>query len=232
MVNLQPQSTTERQAPDLLDEEDERERVLLVVVRGPNGTSGTWGAETKSDSADRGTRGSESKPDSVDDGIRGSETKNDTDGLISYAMPVSSVREVIRARAVTRVPGSPRVMSGLVNVRGMVVTVLDLTACLYEDSELSPVEPRVVYAEGVTEARTQKVGSIVLLEHGGRLIGLAVHGVRDVRPLDDAGLVSEHSVLAEGDGIKRGLTSAGGEVVTLLDVAALLSRHLISSGET
>jgi purine-binding chemotaxis protein CheW len=220
MVNLQPQSTTERQAPDLLDEEDERERVLLVVVRGPNGAEGA------------GTRAAETKSDSADDGTRGSETKNDTDGLISYAMPVSSVREVIRARAVTRVPGSPRVMSGLVNVRGMVVTVLDLAACLYENGEIASVVRQEVYAEGVTQARTQKVGSIVLLEHGGRLIGLAVHGVRDVRPLDDAGLVSEHSVLAEGDGFKRGLASAGGEVVTLLDVAALLSRHLISSGET
>lgn len=201
MANLQPQSTTDRYAPDLLDEEDERERVLLVVVRGPNG-------------------------------IRRSETNIDMGGLISFAMPVSAVREVIRARAVTRVPGAPRVMSGLVNVRGMVVTVLDLAACLYEESEIARVVPEEANAEGVTQARTQKPGSIVLLEHGGRLVGLAVHGVRDVRPLDDAGLVSEYSLLAEGDGIKRGLTSAGGEVVTLLDVAALLSRHLISSGET
>lgn len=201
MANLQPQSTTDRYAPDLLDEEDERERVLLVVVRGPNG-------------------------------IRRSETNIDAGGLISFAMPVSAVREVIRARAVTRVPGAPRVMSGLVNVRGMVVTVLDLAACLYEESEIARVVPEEANAEGVTQARTQKPGSIVLLEHGGRLVGLAVHGVRDVRPLDDAGLVSEYSLLAEGDGIKRGLTSAGGEVVTLLDVAALLSRHLISSGET
>ena len=223
MVNPQPQSTTERYAPDLLDEEDERERVLLVVVRGRCSDRALRSMGTDPD------RGMGTDPDRS----LGSESpKNGTDELSTYAMNVSAVREVIRARAVTRVPGTPRVMSGLVNVRGMVVTVLDLAQCLAEDDANAKNGDRAPIADGVTEPRAQNAGSIVLLEHGGRLVGLAVDGVRDVRPLDDAGLVAERSILAESAGIKRGLASAGGEVVTLLDVAALLSRYLISSGET
>jgi len=195
MANLQPQLTTDRNAPVLLDEEDERERVLLVVVRG---------------SGDVKVPGSLTGPDFK---VPGSST-----GAMSYAMSVSLVREVIGARAVTRVPGTPPVMRGLVNVRGMVVTVLDLATALGSRHE--------------TGTRTQMPGSIVLLEHGGRMVGLAVDSVRDVRPLDDVGLAEDGNAFRDEDVFVRGLASAGGELVTLLDVAALLARHLISSGET
>ncbi|MBC8088973.1 MAG: chemotaxis protein CheW [Phycisphaerae bacterium] len=181
MVNLQPQSTTERNSHILLDEEDERERVLLVgVVSGP-------------------------------------------DQIAPYALSVKHVREVLRNRQTTRVPGTPNVMRGLVNVRGMVVTILDLATCLGHSTPPAPA-----YAEAVTGPRAQTTGSIVLLEHGSRLIGLAVDDVREVRPLDDGAVVGESRTDGERRGFVRGLVSAGGEVVTLLDVAALISRHLIS----
>ena len=202
MANLQPQLTTNQNARVLLDEEDERERVLLVVV---------GGAPTKETSIE---------------GIKGTGTLIEIKGTgtlienvtTSYAMNVSLVREVIRARAVTRVPGTPAVMCGLVNVRGMVVTVLDLATALGSTRGAAP--------------RTQMPGSIVLLEHSGRLVGLAVDSVRDVRPLDDVGLAEDGNAFRDENAFVRGLASAGGELVTLLDVAALLSRHLISSGET
>ena len=228
MANLHPTPTTERNAPDPLDEEDERERVLLVEVQGVRDSF-------KASGTDMHLAGRSSQIAGAHMAL--SDESNDAGGLRTYAMNVRDVREVIRARAVTRVPVTPRHMSGLVNVRGQVVTVLDLARCL----ELAAGEPAgrgdVPIADSVTEPSAQTAGSIVLLEHGGRLVGLVVHGVRDVRPLDDAGMASEHSVLAatlvaESAGIKKGLASAGGEVVTLLDVAALLSRHLISSGET
>ncbi|MEP6835842.1 MAG: chemotaxis protein CheW [Gemmatimonas sp.] len=193
MANLQPPVPTDRNAHVLVEEEDERERVLLVVARGRDGLE-----------------------------------------MMSYAMNVSLVREVIGARAVTRVPGTPAVMRGLVNVRGMVVTVLDLARCL---GQADPPSHDITPAKGPssgheTATRAQMPGSIVLLEQSGRLVGLAVDSVRDVRPLDDVGLVREGSAFRDEDVFVRGLASAGGELVTLLDVAALLARHLISSGET
>ena len=202
MVNLQPQLTTDRNAPVLFDEDDERDRVLLVVVRSGdgaliNGTSPLVG----------GIKGTGP--------LTGDGTRMST---MSYAMNVSAVREVIGARSVTRVPGTPPVMRGLVNVRGMVVTVLDLATALGSSHETLP--------------RTQMPGSIVLLEHSGRLVGLAVDGVRDVRPLDDVGLAEAGNAFRDDRAFVRGLVSAGGELVTLLDVAALLARYLISSGET
>jgi purine-binding chemotaxis protein CheW len=133
------------------------------------------------------------------------------------------VREVIRNRTTTRVPGAPNVLRGLVNVRGMVVTVLDLATCLAPQPDHFAPD-----AGTVTGPRAQTQGSIVLLEHGSRLVGLAVDSVREVRSLDDGGFVGQPGAEELRQGFVRGLASAGGEVVTVLDVAALISRHLIS----
>jgi chemotaxis signal transduction protein len=183
MINLQPRTTTDAigaATHGLLDEEDERERVLLVELRlnGP-------------------------RPEE-------SGAHSEIDRYLSLALPVSQVREVVRARTVTRVPGAPPAMRGLVNVRGMVVTVLDLAVCLGQavsqrvdiaprsGADSNSGEPDNGRSRHETEPRTQMAGSIVLLEHGGRLVGVTVDHVRDVRPLDDAGLVEDAGAFVQG----------------------------------
>ncbi len=81
---------------------------------------------------------------------------------VLYGIPLGQVREVLRAAGLHPVPGSPRVQSGIVNVRGAIVTVLDLLALL-------------------TGRRAESPASIVLLEDGTRIIGLTVDSVHDVR---------------------------------------------------
>lgn len=46
----------------------------------------------------------------------------------SYAVPLDRVREVVRAVAITRLPGAPRVVAGVINVRGRAMPVYDLGA--------------------------------------------------------------------------------------------------------
>ena len=117
----------------------------------------------------------------------------------TYGIPVAQVREVIRLGVITRVPGAPRSVVGIVNVRGAVVTVLDLSRLL-------------------TRERAVTVGSIVLVEHGSRLVGLAVQTVRDVRAAHGAGEIASSE-------------PTEGEVVEPLDAAALCARYLLSSEE-
>jgi len=157
------------------------------------------------------------------------------------ALPVEMVREVIRPRAMTRIPGAPEVVRGLVNVRGMVVTVLDLAEVLRLDG-MDPA--RTVTVDATTERSRRAVvpSSIVLLEHGGRAVGVAVDAVHDVRPLDaaptnaarDDSTSAERSAasgITSGSRIACGLASAGGDIVTLLDLHALLARVMLSSEE-
>lgn len=45
-----------------------------------------------------------------------------------YGLPLAAVLEVVRAVAITPLPGVPPVVEGAINVRGRVVPVLDLRA--------------------------------------------------------------------------------------------------------
>ncbi len=106
-------------------------------------------------------------------------------------MPVGQVREVVRPTGLHPVPGAPPIQAGIVNVRGAIVTVLDLQALR-------------------TGARAVTPGSIVLLQHGARAIGLAVDAVLDVRAADPSALAAD---------------------VVCLDAVALCARHLHSAEE-
>lgn len=119
-------------------------------------------------------------------------------GTSRYGIPVSQVREVLRHGRVTRVPGAPSLVRGVVNVRGAVVTVLELSVLLRAE-------------------RAVPSSSVVLLEHGSRLIGLAVDAVRDVRVSDDVA--------------DAGLPSDSPAHATPLDAVALCAPHLLSSEE-
>ncbi|HEX5656847.1 MAG TPA: chemotaxis protein CheW [Polyangiales bacterium] len=47
-----------------------------------------------------------------------------------FGVEVTQVQEVLRAQPMTRVPLAADVISGLINLRGQIVTAIDLRACL------------------------------------------------------------------------------------------------------
>jgi len=49
-------------------------------------------------------------------------------GSQKYALPTADVRELVRAVAITPLPGAPAVIEGVVDVRGRVLPVLDVRA--------------------------------------------------------------------------------------------------------
>lgn len=116
-----------------------------------------------------------------------------TAGGVAYGVPVAQVREVVLPLLLRPVPGAPELLRGIVNVRGAIVTVLDLQALL-------------------SGARAVTAGSVVLIEHGARFVGLAVESVRDVRVLDDSAELS-------------------GQPIMPLDAVALCARQLLSAEE-
>jgi purine-binding chemotaxis protein CheW len=120
------------------------------------------------------------------------------------ACELSAVREIIPYRKATRLPGAPPFVTGLINLRGSIVTVLDLGVRLGGAS----VDP--------------ERGSIVLAESGTRIVGLAVDELRDVQRVARAA-IEPAGAEASHEGLVCGVLQAAGDVAVLLDVARLLS---------
>ena len=142
---------------------------------------------------------------------------------IAYALPIALVREVIRPRQLTPIPGAPPVALGLMNVRGNVCTVLDLARLLalrsVGDDAGAPRDDSAPNARGVLPA------SVVLLEHRGRAVGVAVDVVRGVHPVDADGMTPE----PDGDTTVSPWVQVGEDRIPLLDPESLLAHVMLSS---
>lgn len=124
-----------------------------------------------------------------------------------YGCEIGGVREILPYRRATRLPGAPPFVQGLINLRGTIVTVLDLGI------RLAPGRAPVTD------------GSIIMAEYGTRTVGIAVEEVMDVRVLAEAqGAIPPE----QGDGIVRGVGHAEDTVVVLLDVHTLIKQVLLS----
>lgn len=123
------------------------------------------------------------------------------------ACALELVREIVPMRAATRVPGAPDWVRGLVNLRGALVTVADLSARF-------------------GAPRPGDVGDVLVAEVMGKTIGILVDRVRDVMTLNAARLETvegEHSV----GGVVSHVAYTGDDQVLVCDVGALARQVLV-----
>ena len=131
-----------------------------------------------------------------------------------YACEIEAVREIIPTRPATRLPGAPEYVLGLINLRGTLVTVVDLARRLGR------------------RAADAGEGSIVLVEVGPKVVGLAVDDVRDVQAVASEAIDAADASVAEqaAAGVVRGVAHLAGEVAVLVDVRAIVRDILLSVG--
>ena len=127
-------------------------------------------------------------------------------GERAYGIDLVGVREILRPRALTRLPGAPAAVMGLANVRGQIVTVVDLGVALGLRTEPA-------------------AGSVMLVEHGPKLVGAAVDEVLEVQRWADDRLDAVPEDVLEGGSV-RALGTHAGSVVVVLDIHDLLSHVL------
>ena len=81
-----------------------------------------------------------------------------------FGVPVSEVQEIIRYQDMTRVPLAPDVISGLINLRGQIVTAIDLRKRLEfeaktDDKKLMNVVVRT--NEGAVSLQVDEIGDVL-----------------------------------------------------------------------
>jgi len=132
-------------------------------------------------------------------------------GAQGYGLPIERVQEVLNGIPVEPVPGTSAVVVGVINLRGSVVTVLDLRTCLDRS--------QVRTGRGDLEAKY----CIIVLDLGGELFGLCVDSVAEVLKLPTAAIKPAPRV-GDADGSARalGVFSRNDRLLTLLDPESLL----------
>jgi purine-binding chemotaxis protein CheW len=123
-----------------------------------------------------------------------------------YGLPIHDVQEVLCQFDIEPVPGAAAEVLGVINLRGTVVTVIDLRRRLGVPAPAADPETR-----------------IVVIEHHGERFGLLVDRVADVRKVVDGAVKAAPDVGAgAGEARVQGVYTRDGELLTLLDPASLI----------
>jgi purine-binding chemotaxis protein CheW len=77
-----------------------------------------------------------------------------------FAIEVSKVREVLDFTTITKIPRTPDFMSGVINLRGNVVPVVDLRLCFEMSKTQKTVNTCIVVVEMLIEGESTIIGAL------------------------------------------------------------------------
>jgi purine-binding chemotaxis protein CheW len=128
-----------------------------------------------------------------------------------YGIDILKVQEIRGYEAVTRIANAPAFIKGVVNLRGVIVPIVDL---------------RVKFALG--EARYDAFTVVVILNVAGRVVGAVVDSVSDVLELQDRQIKEppEFNSLLDSayiTGLGTVETGEGERLLILVDIERLMS---------
>ena len=127
-------------------------------------------------------------------------------GRETYGVSITSLHEIVRVPEITAVPDAPDYMEGVINLRGKIVSVIDLRKRL-----------------GELQVAPNRRNRILVVEHNTRLSGLIVDSASEVLkiPADDVE-PAPHEFQEGGLNCVTGLAKYKGRLIVLLDMAKLL----------
>ncbi len=132
-------------------------------------------------------------------------------GRETYGVPITTLREIVRIPEITAVPDAPDYMEGVINLRGKIVSVIDLRKRL-----------------GERQAETGNRGRILVVEHKGRLCGLIVDSASEVLKLLISDIEPPPNALHEGAlNCVTGIGKYRGRLIVLLDTNKLLANETL-----
>ena len=123
-----------------------------------------------------------------------------------FGVDVGAVREIVRDQAMTRVPLAPAAVSGLVNLRGRIVSVIDLRRCL-----------------GLEAAGAGRAASLVVLRESLGEVCFLVDEIHEVCEADPESFeTTPPTVNGVGRRLIRGVHKLSDRLLLVLDVTRTL----------
>ena len=123
-----------------------------------------------------------------------------------FGIPVLTVRDVLSPQKITRIPLAPREIAGSLNIRGRIVTVIDVRLRL-----------------GLSRRDEGGTGMCVVVDHGGELYSLMVDTVGEVLSLVTAAFERNPPTLdPQWREFSAGIYRLDDKLLVVLDVTRLL----------
>ena len=123
----------------------------------------------------------------------------------AYAVPIAHIAEILKPLPITPVPRAPRVVIGVMTVRGRLVTVIDLRR-------------RLRLPEADVDHRTR----ILITDTGDERIGLLVDEVMQVHRLAESEIEPRDVLGGDPQPYLAGIGRPEGALLTLLDLRPIL----------
>ncbi len=131
---------------------------------------------------------------------------NFTIGEVNYGVPVDQVREVRDMQTVTPVPGSPAFVEGVTNLRGQIITVMDLRRRLGLPDKSNASE------------------KIIIIDLGKHAIGVVVDAVTEVSTIRGPDIEKNSEVTSSLDDSILGVGKQGNHLTIILDIAKTIAK--------
>jgi len=128
-----------------------------------------------------------------------------------FAFDISKVREVLEFNDITKVPQTPAMMKGVINLRGSVVPVVDM---------------RIKFGMGETEKTVNTVIIIIEIEldEESTMIGALVDSVKEVLDLDTEHIEPPPSIGTQlNTDFIKGMGKQDDEFIIILDIKKIFS---------
>ena len=128
-------------------------------------------------------------------------------GRETYGVPITSLNEIVRVPEITAVPDAPDYLEGVINLRGKIVSVVDLRKRF-----------------GKPSARIDRRSRILVVEHRGRLVGMIVDSASEVLKIPESDIEPAPVMMQEGGlDCVTGLGKYQGRLIILLDISKILA---------
>lgn len=129
-------------------------------------------------------------------------------GKETFGVPIRSVHEIVRVPEITSVPDSPEFVEGVINLRGKIVSVVDLRKRFNESNIASSKKNRILVAE---------------VE--GKMVGLIVDAASEVLKLSASQVEDPPNVFEEGElHYVIGIGKLNGRLILVIDLTKVLQK--------
>jgi purine-binding chemotaxis protein CheW len=129
-------------------------------------------------------------------------------GRETFGVPIALVHEIVRVPDITAVPEAPDCIEGVINLRGKIISVVDLRKRF-----------------GEKEIKNGKKNRILVAEVEGKMVGLIVDSASEVMKLPPSEIEDPPRVFEEGEvNYVTGVGKLKDRLVILVDLSKILQR--------